>query len=528
MLARRISADGRTRAYAWGRSAAREDVAALGERLLAMSGQFEQRRLARPAYQLAVLDAFCGEEQLRRRAEARLAWRELGAARRRHDELTRDAAAAEARLAELRALVEDTEGMEPGHEEALRDERERLRHLTELVEGDGCGRGGARPGRGRGRRRADGRRGAGAGAGRAARARARRRPPTSSATPSSASARRRARCGRSCASLEADPGRLEQVEAELDRIADARRRFRCASLRRAARPRGRGAGGAGARSAEGHDPAAAAREALAQRGGACRRSSRPRSGRRGRRPPSRSRRPSPRELRGIGMGDGEFQVELRERDPGATGADEASFLIRPNRGAAVRAGRRDGVRRRALPRRARDRGGRRRRDDGLRRDRRRHRRHDRARRRRHARAARRARPGGHDHAPAADRQPRRPALPGREDPRRPDPHAHPGAVDRRAQGGARAYARRPRVPLDPRANEHPDRVHRPGAPRPADEAPRPPPGRGRRRDRRPRRPRPRHRRGAARDRRARGRQRRRVALRAASRTPGRSCSCAAA
>src|SRR5882724_2971020 len=39
VLARRIGAEGRTRAYAWGRSAAREDVAALGERLLAMSGQ---------------------------------------------------------------------------------------------------------------------------------------------------------------------------------------------------------------------------------------------------------------------------------------------------------------------------------------------------------------------------------------------------------------------------------------------------------------------------------------------------------
>ena len=97
VLARRIGSEGRTRAYAWGRSAAREDVAALGERLLAMSGQFEQRRLARPAYQLAVLDSFCGEEQLRRRAEARLAWRELGVARRRYDDLTRDAAAAEAR-----------------------------------------------------------------------------------------------------------------------------------------------------------------------------------------------------------------------------------------------------------------------------------------------------------------------------------------------------------------------------------------------------------------------------------------------
>src|SRR5256885_8107674 len=43
-LFRSIAAEGRTRAYAWGRSAAREDVAALGERLLAMSGQFEQRR----------------------------------------------------------------------------------------------------------------------------------------------------------------------------------------------------------------------------------------------------------------------------------------------------------------------------------------------------------------------------------------------------------------------------------------------------------------------------------------------------
>src|SRR5205814_859993 len=110
-------------------------VAALGERLLSMSGQFEQRRRARPSYQLAVLDAFCGDEQQGRRAEARVAWRELSAARRRHEEVTRGAAAAEARLAELRALVEDTAGMEPGLEESLRAERERLRHVTELVEG---------------------------------------------------------------------------------------------------------------------------------------------------------------------------------------------------------------------------------------------------------------------------------------------------------------------------------------------------------------------------------------------------------
>src|SRR5512141_2616636 len=60
VAARRVFPDGRTRAYAWGRSAAREDLAAAGERLLAMSGQFEQRRLARGSYQLDVLDSFCG------------------------------------------------------------------------------------------------------------------------------------------------------------------------------------------------------------------------------------------------------------------------------------------------------------------------------------------------------------------------------------------------------------------------------------------------------------------------------------
>src|SRR5437764_14308233 len=83
VAARRVFADGRTRAYAWGRAAARDDVAAVGERLIAMSGQFEQRRLARARYQLDVLDAFCGGEQLRRRAELRVAWRELQRGRRR-------------------------------------------------------------------------------------------------------------------------------------------------------------------------------------------------------------------------------------------------------------------------------------------------------------------------------------------------------------------------------------------------------------------------------------------------------------
>ncbi|HEY6053176.1 MAG TPA: hypothetical protein VIU86_04550, partial [Gaiellaceae bacterium] len=37
-------------------------------------------------------------------------------------------------------------------------------------------------------------------------------------------------------------------------------------------------------------------------------------------------------LRGVGMGEGEFRAELRDRDPGPAGADEVQFLIRPNAG----------------------------------------------------------------------------------------------------------------------------------------------------------------------------------------------------
>ena len=76
VAARRVFVDGRTRAYAWGRSVPREELAALVERLLAMSGQFEQRRLARPSFQLDVLDAFVGEAHVRRRADLARAWRE--------------------------------------------------------------------------------------------------------------------------------------------------------------------------------------------------------------------------------------------------------------------------------------------------------------------------------------------------------------------------------------------------------------------------------------------------------------------
>src|SRR3954469_14685340 len=226
VLARRVFADGRTRAYAWGRSAAREDTAAAAERLIAMSGQFEQRRLARPSYQLDLFDAFAGEEQAKRRSELRIAWRELAAARRRHEELTQGAAAAEARLAELRALVEDTEGLEPDTETSLRAERQRLRHVTELAAAAAAAGEALSPDEG------EGAAGLVALAERSLAPLERLPPELERAGNELRDVELRLRETASdlhafLASLEAEPDRLEHVESGRARIAGVRRRHRC-------------------------------------------------------------------------------------------------------------------------------------------------------------------------------------------------------------------------------------------------------------------------------------------------------------
>src|SRR5581483_10187453 len=132
------------------------------------------------------------------------------------------------------------------------------------------------------------------------------------------------------ASLEAEPGRLAELEGLLDRIAEAKRRFRCAGydelLARAADARAELAA-----LEEGTDPAAAAEEALqaaetrvhalalelrAERNAAA---------------PAFADAVAA-ELRDVGMGDGEFVCEVGERELGATGADEPLFLVRPNAG----------------------------------------------------------------------------------------------------------------------------------------------------------------------------------------------------
>ncbi|HEV3407730.1 MAG TPA: AAA family ATPase [Gaiellaceae bacterium] len=331
VAARRVFGDGRTRAYAWGRSVPREDLARLVERLIAMSGQFEQRRLARPSFQLDLLDAFVGDEQVRLRAELARAWRDVGGARRRRDQLAVAAAGEAERVEELRELVARTDGLEPDSEERLLAERERLRHVTDLATAASLAAETLAP------EVTDGD-GAAALAARAARALS----PVSALAPELAAleaelAESEVRLRESAsslrsflASLEAEPGRLDEVERELDEIAEAKRRFRAptydALVGQAAAAREElGALEAGA------DPLAAAEQELSEASARADELARVLS--RGRleaaAPFSKA---VARALAGLGIGEGEFRAELSRREPGPAGADEVAFLIRPNAG----------------------------------------------------------------------------------------------------------------------------------------------------------------------------------------------------
>lgn len=331
VVARRVFPDGRSRAYAWGRALPREAAGAAVERLVAMSGQFEQRRLARPAHQLDVLDAFAGEEQLRRRRETAAAWRDLRACRRRHDELARSAADRAFRAAELEALVAAAEGLEPDSEELLRIERDRLRNATHLAEAATEAAEALAP---------ELREGDGAAdlAGRAERA----LQPAAALAPELAEAA--AEVADSCArlretasslrgflaSLEAQPGRLEHVEERLGRIADAKRRFGASTLTDLLERAG-DATSELVQLGAGHDPLEAARAALDAAGhrhavaAAALREAR-----------DAATAPFAEAVRGelaaLGLGDGDLEVRLADREPGPTGSDAVELRIRPNAG----------------------------------------------------------------------------------------------------------------------------------------------------------------------------------------------------
>jgi DNA repair protein RecN (Recombination protein N) len=131
-------------------------------------------------------------------------------------------------------------------------------------------------------------------------------------------------------SLDADPARAAEVEEQLDRIADLRRRHRAATFDELLERRAAAVTELDALGSDG-DPlerALAERDAVRARFDAAAEALAVAR----RRASDSFAAAVAGELAELGMGDGEFHVELRERDPGPTGTDEAVFLVRPNAG----------------------------------------------------------------------------------------------------------------------------------------------------------------------------------------------------
>jgi len=134
VLARRIGADGRTRALVNGRSATVTDLRELAEPLITFYGQHEHRKLTLAGAQLEILDGFCGEAQLARRAKVAAAHGVAREAQTALAELQELAGARERELDLLDFELAEIDAAEPSEVEAdaLRAERERLRHVEAL------------------------------------------------------------------------------------------------------------------------------------------------------------------------------------------------------------------------------------------------------------------------------------------------------------------------------------------------------------------------------------------------------------
>jgi DNA repair protein RecN (Recombination protein N) len=134
VLARRVGADGRTRAYICGRSATVLDLREVGMRLISFYGQHEHRKLTLAGGQLAVLDGRCGPEQAARLEACAQAHREtvrLRSELQGREELAR---ARELELELLRHELAEIEeaAIDEAEYERLRGARERLRRIDGL------------------------------------------------------------------------------------------------------------------------------------------------------------------------------------------------------------------------------------------------------------------------------------------------------------------------------------------------------------------------------------------------------------
>jgi DNA repair protein RecN (Recombination protein N) len=133
-LARRVGADGRTRAFVAGRAASASDLSTLGCELVASLGQHQHRRLTLASAQRDLLDEFAGAAQRGLLARAHETHEQLRAARRQLEQLAQLDGRRERELGLIEFELEEIEALGPSVEDEreLLAERDRLRAVDRL------------------------------------------------------------------------------------------------------------------------------------------------------------------------------------------------------------------------------------------------------------------------------------------------------------------------------------------------------------------------------------------------------------
>jgi DNA repair protein RecN (Recombination protein N) len=134
IVTRSVSAEGRSRAHAGGRSVPVSLLTYLADELVAVHGQADQQQLLRPGRQRQALDTFAGTELAAVLADYQRAYTQHREARDELDELTNAARQRAAEAEDLTRGLTEIERVEPaeGEDEALLAEEERLANADGL------------------------------------------------------------------------------------------------------------------------------------------------------------------------------------------------------------------------------------------------------------------------------------------------------------------------------------------------------------------------------------------------------------
>ncbi len=135
VVAQRVPAEGRSRALIDGQTVTRASASAIAGRMMRFSSQHEGRKLVTGATQLSVLDGFAGAHVVAMATELGTVRRRLRGLQRQMDAARERREAADRQRAALEELVEalDAAQLDPAEHVTLRTDRDRLLHADRLA-----------------------------------------------------------------------------------------------------------------------------------------------------------------------------------------------------------------------------------------------------------------------------------------------------------------------------------------------------------------------------------------------------------